>query len=45
MDHHAADAPAPLRYVGVPPASQLGRARTLDDGMPLGMWAPDPAGK
>jgi len=29
----------------VPPASRLGRARTLDDRMPWGMWAPDPAGR
>jgi DNA-binding transcriptional MerR regulator len=37
--------PAPLRYVGVPPASRLGRARTPHVGMPLGMWAPGPAGR
>jgi hypothetical protein len=37
--------PAPLRYVGVPPASRLGRARTPEEGMPLGMWAPGPAGR
>jgi hypothetical protein len=35
----------PLRSVGVPPASRLGRARTLHAGMPWGMWAPGPAGR
>jgi hypothetical protein len=37
--------PPPLRYVGVPSASRLGRARTPHEGMPPGMWAPDPAGR
>jgi hypothetical protein len=37
--------PAPLRYAGVPPASRLGRVRTPDAAMRMGMWAPDPAGR
>jgi hypothetical protein len=40
-----ADIPAPLRYVGVPPASRLGRARTPDEGMPLQTGSPRPAGR
>jgi hypothetical protein len=36
VNHRGLDQPAPLRYVGVPPASRLGRARTLGDGMALG---------
>jgi hypothetical protein len=36
---------APLRYVGVPPTSRLGRTRTPDEGIRLRMWAPAPAGR
>jgi hypothetical protein len=43
-DHRAAGAPAPLRYVGVPPASRLGRARTLRSGMPLECGRPTQPG-
>ena len=36
---------APLRYVGVPPTSRLGRARTLDEGIQVETWAPGPVGR
>ena len=41
----AAGAPAPLRYVGVPPASPLAGVRTLDEGIPLETGSPRPAGR
>jgi hypothetical protein len=44
LDHRAAGAPAPLRYVGVPPTSRLGRARTLDEGMSYETGSPRPVG-
>jgi hypothetical protein len=37
--------PAPLRYVGVPPASPLVGVRTLDDRMPQETGLPRPAGR
>jgi len=41
----APQAPAPLRYVGVPPASPLAGVRTLHDRMPLETGSPRPAGR
>jgi HD domain len=43
--HSGARDPAPLRYVGVPPASRLGRARTLYGRMTLGNVGARPAGR
>ena len=37
--------PAPLRYVGVPPTSQLGWTPALHEGIPRGMGAPSPTGR
>ncbi len=37
--------PAPLRYVGVPPTSRLGRTRTLCKGIQVETWAPAPTGR
>jgi len=36
---------APLRYVGVPPASPLAGVRTPDEGMPAETRSPRPAGR
>jgi len=37
--------PAPLRYVGVPPTSRLGRTQTLDEGIQVETGSPAPAGR